>query len=186
MGVQGGMKRRYDLVVLGGGTAGLIASLYAARAGARVALLEQAEQPGGDCMFTGCVPSKSLIASAQRAHDVRTADRLGLEPSEPSSLNPCRPCAGPTSAMGLVRHMRDRRDHRWSERHMSDYIDGELVPRHERRLDAHARLCPDCGRLRRSLTIIVWELRELGRVRPTGTTVDGGVIARLRSEPPPG
>jgi pyruvate/2-oxoglutarate dehydrogenase complex dihydrolipoamide dehydrogenase (E3) component len=78
------MGRRYDLVVLGGGTAGLIASLYAARVGARVALVEQAEQPGGDCLFTGCIPSKSLIASARLAHDMRTADRLGLEPSEPS------------------------------------------------------------------------------------------------------
>jgi len=77
------MKRRYDLVVLGGGTAGLIASLYAARVGARVALVERAEQPGGDCLFTGCVPSKSLIASVQRAHDMRTADGVGLEPSEP-------------------------------------------------------------------------------------------------------
>jgi pyruvate/2-oxoglutarate dehydrogenase complex dihydrolipoamide dehydrogenase (E3) component len=77
------MKSRYDLVVLGGGTAGLIASLYAARAGARVALIEQARQPGGDCLFTGCVPSKSLIASARRAHEMRTAARLGLEPLEP-------------------------------------------------------------------------------------------------------
>ena len=84
MGVQARMDRRYDLVVLGGGTAGLIASLYAARIGARVALVEQAEQPGGDCLFTGCVPSKSLIASAQLAHDMRTAERLGLEASEPS------------------------------------------------------------------------------------------------------
>jgi pyruvate/2-oxoglutarate dehydrogenase complex dihydrolipoamide dehydrogenase (E3) component len=78
------MDRRYDLVVLGGGTAGLIASLYAARAGARVALVEQAEQPGGDCLFTGCVPSKSLLASAQLAHHMRTADRLGLQPSQPA------------------------------------------------------------------------------------------------------
>jgi pyruvate/2-oxoglutarate dehydrogenase complex dihydrolipoamide dehydrogenase (E3) component len=77
------MDRRYDLVVLGGGTAGLIASLYAARVGARVALVEQAEQPGGDCLFTGCVPSKSLIASARLAHEMRTADRVGLEPVEP-------------------------------------------------------------------------------------------------------
>jgi pyruvate/2-oxoglutarate dehydrogenase complex dihydrolipoamide dehydrogenase (E3) component len=84
MGIQAGMERRYDLVVLGGGTAGLIASLYAARVGARVALVEQAEQPGGDCLFTGCVPSKSLIATARLAHDMRTADRLGLEPSQPS------------------------------------------------------------------------------------------------------
>src|SRR5918995_1612358 len=84
MGVQARMARRYDVVVLGGGTAGLIASGYAARVGARVALVEQAEQPGGDCLFTGCVPSKSLIASARLAHDMRTAERLGLQPSEPS------------------------------------------------------------------------------------------------------
>jgi pyruvate/2-oxoglutarate dehydrogenase complex dihydrolipoamide dehydrogenase (E3) component len=77
------MNGRYDLVVIGGGTAGLIASVYAARIGARVVLVEQAEQPGGDCLFTGCVPSKSLIASAQLAHEMRTADRLGLERTEP-------------------------------------------------------------------------------------------------------
>jgi Putative zinc-finger len=85
--------------------------------------------------------------------------------------------------MGLVRHMRDKRDHRWSQRHVSDYIDGELATRQQRRLEAHARLCPDCGRLRRSLTILVWELRELGSVRSTGTRVADGVIKRLRSEP---
>jgi anti-sigma factor RsiW len=88
--------------------------------------------------------------------------------------------------MGLVRHIRNRRDHRWSQRHVSDYIDGELAPRQQRRLEAHTRLCPDCGRLRRSLTVLVWELRELGRVRSTGTAVIGGVIERLRSEPLPG
>jgi hypothetical protein len=88
--------------------------------------------------------------------------------------------------MGLVRHIRNRRDHRWSQRHVSDYVDGELAPRQQRRLEAHTRLCPDCGRLRRSLTVLVWELRELGRVRSTGTVVIGGVIERLRSEPLPG
>jgi pyruvate/2-oxoglutarate dehydrogenase complex dihydrolipoamide dehydrogenase (E3) component len=83
IGIQGLMNRRYDLVVLGGGTAGLIASLYAARVGARVALVERADQPGGDCLFTGCVPSKSLIASARLAHEMRSARRLGLDPVEP-------------------------------------------------------------------------------------------------------
>jgi pyruvate/2-oxoglutarate dehydrogenase complex dihydrolipoamide dehydrogenase (E3) component len=48
-----------------------------------VALVEQAEQPGGDCVFTGCVRSKSLIASARLAHEMRTAGRVGLEPMEP-------------------------------------------------------------------------------------------------------
>jgi hypothetical protein len=68
---------------------------------------------------------------------------------------------------------------------MSDYIDGDLSSRQQRRLEAHARLCPDCGRLRRSLTVLVWELRELGRIRPWRTTVAGDVIERLRGEPPP-
>ncbi|MGI8804308.1 MAG: FAD-dependent oxidoreductase, partial [Thermoleophilaceae bacterium] len=77
------MSSRYDLVVLGGGAAGLVAAQTAAALGARVVLVERQKQPGGDCLFTGCVPSKSLIASAKLAHDMRTADRLGLDPREP-------------------------------------------------------------------------------------------------------
>jgi anti-sigma factor RsiW len=79
--------------------------------------------------------------------------------------------------------MRDQRDHRWSQRRMSDYIDGKLSPRQLRRLEAHARLCPECGRLRRTLTVLVWELRELGRGRHGGS-VAPSVIQRIRSEPP--
>nr|MBA2342834.1 FAD-dependent oxidoreductase [Thermoleophilaceae bacterium] len=78
------MDQHYDLVALGGGAGGLVASLTAAGLGARVALVEQASQPGGDCLFTGCVPSKSLIASAKLVHQLRTANRLGLDPGEPS------------------------------------------------------------------------------------------------------
>jgi pyruvate/2-oxoglutarate dehydrogenase complex dihydrolipoamide dehydrogenase (E3) component len=77
------MVDRYDLVVLGGGAAGLTASVVAGRLGARVALVEREEQPGGDCLFWGCVPSKALLASAKLAHEMRTAARLGLEPIEP-------------------------------------------------------------------------------------------------------
>jgi hypothetical protein len=80
--------------------------------------------------------------------------------------------------------MRDKRDHRWPQRHASDYIDGELSPRQQRRLEAHASLCPECGGLRRSLTVLVWELRELGRRRSPRMTVAGGPTERLRSEPP--
>jgi hypothetical protein len=83
--------------------------------------------------------------------------------------------------IGLVRHTLDKRDHRWSQRHMSDYVDGRLTSRQRRRLEAHARICPDCGRLRRSLTVLVSELRQLGRARPTWTVVTA-VIERLRSE----
>jgi pyruvate/2-oxoglutarate dehydrogenase complex dihydrolipoamide dehydrogenase (E3) component len=72
---------RYDLVVIGGGTAGMTAAVGAAGVGARV-LLAEADRTGGDCLWTGCVPSKSLIAAARRAHDMRTADRVGLAPAE--------------------------------------------------------------------------------------------------------
>lgn len=74
---------RYDLVVLGGGAAGIVASRICASLGGRVALVEAAEQPGGDCLFSGCVPSKSLIATAKLAHAMRTADRLGLDRVDP-------------------------------------------------------------------------------------------------------
>lgn len=74
---------RYDLVVVGAGTAGLIAAQVAAVAGARVALIER-HRTGGDCLWTGCVPSKALIASASTAHTMRHADRVGIEPSEPA------------------------------------------------------------------------------------------------------
>jgi pyruvate/2-oxoglutarate dehydrogenase complex dihydrolipoamide dehydrogenase (E3) component len=77
------VSRRYDLVVLGGGTGGLVSSLIAAGAGARVALVER-ERTGGDCLWTGCVPSKSLVAAAGLAHRMRHADKVGLEPVDPA------------------------------------------------------------------------------------------------------
>ncbi len=76
------MSRRYDLVVLGGGTAGLVSAFIAAGVGARVALVER-ERTGGDCLWTGCVPSKSLIAAARLAHRMRHAADVGLEPVDP-------------------------------------------------------------------------------------------------------
>lgn len=76
------MSDRYDLVVLGGGTAGLVSALIAAGVGARVALVER-ERTGGDCLWTGCVPSKSLIATARLAARMRNAEQLGIEPLEP-------------------------------------------------------------------------------------------------------
>src|SRR4030095_7807403 len=59
---------RYDLVVIGGGTAGLVCAAGAAGFGARVALVEK-HLLGGDCLNTGCVPSKALIAAARGARD---------------------------------------------------------------------------------------------------------------------
>ena len=76
------MTGRYDLVILGGGTAGLVSAFIAAGIGARVALVER-NRTGGDCLWTGCVPSKSLIAAANAAHRMRHADAVGLAAVEP-------------------------------------------------------------------------------------------------------
>lgn len=67
---------RYDLVVVGGGTAGLVSAAGAAGLGARVALVERARL-GGDCLNTGCVPSKALLRSARAAADAAAAASVG-------------------------------------------------------------------------------------------------------------
>ncbi len=67
-----------ELVVLGGGTAGIVAARTAAALGARVVLIEQQCQPGGDCLFTGCVPSKALRSAADQVATARRAGRFGL------------------------------------------------------------------------------------------------------------
>ncbi|MEX5719901.1 dihydrolipoyl dehydrogenase family protein [Geodermatophilus maliterrae] len=74
-------ERTWDLVVVGGGTAGLVGARTAAALGARVALVER-DRPGGDCLWTGCVPSKALLAAAARAAEARTAGRLGVTVGE--------------------------------------------------------------------------------------------------------
>src|SRR4051794_41898297 len=69
---------RYDLVVIGGGTAGLVCAAGAAGLGARVALVERALL-GGDCLNTGCVPSKALLRSARAVREARTAAAVGVK-----------------------------------------------------------------------------------------------------------
>ena len=67
-----------NLVVIGAGSGGLVAALIAAGAKARVTLIER-DRMGGDCLNTGCVPSKSLIQSARVAATVRDAGRFGVK-----------------------------------------------------------------------------------------------------------
>src|SRR5229473_5908982 len=71
---------KYDLVVIGGGSAGLVVAGGAAQLGARVALVEK-KLLGGDCLYTGCVPSKTFIRSARFAADVRRAKDFGFATS---------------------------------------------------------------------------------------------------------
>lgn len=67
----------FDLLVIGGGSAGLKAARTAARMGRRVALAEEREL-GGECFWAGCVPTKAMVRSAEVWHLVRHADRFGI------------------------------------------------------------------------------------------------------------
>ncbi|PCM44214.1 FAD-dependent oxidoreductase [Marinobacter sp. ANT_B65] len=68
----------YNLLVIGGGSAGLVSAYIASAVKAKVALIEK-HKMGGDCLNTGCVPSKALIRSAKAADTMRNANRYGLE-----------------------------------------------------------------------------------------------------------
>lgn len=70
-------KSEYDLLVIGGGSAGLTAAKFAATFGKSVAIIENAKL-GGDCTWYGCIPSKSLIASSKAAHAVQNASKFGI------------------------------------------------------------------------------------------------------------
>ncbi|NVE93507.1 FAD-dependent oxidoreductase [Altererythrobacter lutimaris] len=71
-----------NLIVIGAGSAGLVSAYIAAQVKAGVTLVE-AKEMGGDCLNTGCVPSKALIKSAKVASTMRNADKYGLTPVEP-------------------------------------------------------------------------------------------------------
>lgn len=76
------MTARYDLVAVGGGTGGLVTAAGAAYLGMDAAIIEKSAL-GGDCLWTGCVPSKALIASARLARQMDRAPQLGLrQPAE--------------------------------------------------------------------------------------------------------
>lgn len=72
----------FDIAILGAGASGLIAADFAVQLGARTALLDKGPI-GGDCTWTGCVPSKSLIKVATVAHHARVASRYGVGTSTP-------------------------------------------------------------------------------------------------------
>jgi len=103
---------RYNMVVIGGGTAGLVTAAGAAGLGGKVALIER-HLLGGDCLNYGCVPSKCLISSAGRAHAVRTAGELGvLVPEEVSVDFP--------AVMARMRRLRSSISEHDSARRFSD------------------------------------------------------------------
>lgn len=76
------MAVEYDLVVIGGGSGGLVVAGVAAALKAKVALIEK-HRLGGDCLWYGCVPSKSLIRASRVAYEVKQAGRFGIYCNDP-------------------------------------------------------------------------------------------------------
>ena len=75
------MALEYDLVVVGGGTAGLVCTAGAASLGARVGLVERDDKLGGECLHRACVPTKALIKSARVASLINRAEEFGVKTS---------------------------------------------------------------------------------------------------------
>ncbi len=75
-------KFEFDAIVIGGGAAGLTASGIAANVGAKTMMIES-DRLGGDCTWTGCVPSKVILKAGKLAHQIRNASKFGLLDSEP-------------------------------------------------------------------------------------------------------
>lgn len=73
----------YDLAVIGGGSAGYAAARTAAEAGAKVAVIEGGEEVGGLCILRGCMPTKALLESAHRMHEIGRAGEFGLKVAKP-------------------------------------------------------------------------------------------------------
>ncbi len=72
----------YNLVAIGAGSGGLVSAYIGAAVNAKVALIEKAHM-GGDCLNTGCVPSKTLLKSARLAQQLRDVERFGISAGEP-------------------------------------------------------------------------------------------------------
>lgn len=77
------MLKDYHFIILGGGSGGLVCAAEAARLQAKAALVEKFKM-GGDCLNTGCVPSKAILRSAKLAHDLSNAKRFGLPQTVPT------------------------------------------------------------------------------------------------------
>jgi dihydrolipoamide dehydrogenase len=72
-----------DLVVIGGGPGGYAAAFYAADVGLNVTLVDREPNPGGVCLYRGCIPSKALLHVAKVASEARHASNWGLTYTEP-------------------------------------------------------------------------------------------------------
>lgn len=98
-------RSHYDLVVIGGGSAGLSAASLARTLGASVALIDR-EKLGGECLYTGCVPSKALLHAAHVAATVRRAGSVGLR----AAIEPIDLASVMASVQGAIQQVYEESD----------------------------------------------------------------------------
>ncbi len=148
---------RYNLVVIGAGTGGLITSLVASSLGAKVALVER-HLMGGDCLNVGCVPSKAVIRAGRIVHEARAARAFGLGPPESQ-----QPDFG--AAMARMREIRSRISHEDSARRYSDEFGVDVYLGHARFVDSDT-LDVDGTRVAFSRAVIATGARAIGPPLP--------------------
>ncbi|MFP3041930.1 dihydrolipoyl dehydrogenase [Treponema primitia] len=76
-------EKEYDVLVIGGGPAGYVAAIKAAQLGARVALIEK-DEVGGTCLNRGCIPTKTLLKTAELIHEIAGAAKRGIKIANPA------------------------------------------------------------------------------------------------------
>lgn len=81
--VMGEFSRETDVAILGGGPGGYAAALRAADLGLNVTLIDEGGQPGGVCLFRGCIPSKALLHAADLISETRRSSQMGITFAEP-------------------------------------------------------------------------------------------------------
>ena len=95
----------YDLTIIGGGSAGLVLAVAGAKLGVKTALVEK-YRLGGDCLWTGCVPSKALLKSAKIAHYAKEAEKYGVLVKD-TQVDFARVMAYVRSAQHTIEHEHD-------------------------------------------------------------------------------
>ena len=82
----------------------------------------------------------------------------------------------------LLRRRRYMREHRWTQAHLSDYLDGELASRERQRVEQHMGICPQCRRVLATLRRTLEALTNLGGTEARPGLADG-IVKRLREQP---
>ena len=119
-GCGGKHEYEYDLCVIGAGSGGITAAKFGAKFGARTMLIE-ANRIGGDCTWTGCVPSKSLIKASKIAHHARTAESFGVHGAMSESWPP-------VDIAAINKNVRDIQEHIYEHDESPELLQGAYLP----------------------------------------------------------